>query len=600
MDRVPNGSIKRVKSTRDKELKRNKKLSKSFRKSLHGSTLSLQDVGGMNRGARKSNFERTYSFRAGGSLRASFRRKVKQRPRLEDLTKATAAAFEGPEIQLMLPETTPEQEDELQVIPEVKVKRNSFIRRSFSLRRSRSRSRSSSPNPPIPTESVLEGKPMHTLDVEKEKLETSKLATLSKHHLESLELGTSNFETCLAIDSYKKNSTTFKVPNSIQVRSVSPMELQPRRDRLFPPPKVAPKLHRMHSPLETHSTDYNLPRQRSSTMSITGTDINDAAKRVFPNNGRPASVVVMEHHQDWVPVPSLTPRPNSRASLRSLQSSSSLMNSQQSSSELYTGSKQNGGVIQTRPKPRRPAPPKPTRTDSIKKQHCNGRIPQAVSNSSSSSSGPPLPPPRSDSLIKNGDENNSPPTSGRQSLYANDPPALSNTLAMNSLHASPPLKQMDERGATTFAAVVPTNTLSMATPLGVTLQHVQGSQPKPRDPLLKQGSLYVSPRKINANHLKAPHANGYDDLESGSKLRASQILRAGGVSDGDLSRSHDDLLAAIRKGLQLKKVEKEEKEKQRASDSMPWDVAAILERRLAIESDSEQSGNEIDDGEWED
>ena len=276
------------------------------------------------------------------------------------------------------------------------------------------------------------------------------------------------------------------------------------------------------------------------------------------------------------------------------------MNSQQSSSELYTGSKQNGGVIQTRPKPRRPAPPKPTRTDSIKKQHCNGRIPQAVSNSSPSPNGPPLPPPRSDSLIKNGDENNSPPTSGRQSLYANNPPALSNTLAMNSLHASPPLKQMDERGATTFAAVVPTNTLSVATPLGVTSQHVQGSQPKPRDPLLKQGSLYVSPRKINASHLKVPLANGYDDLESGSKLRASQILRAGGVSDGDLSRSHDDLLAAIRKGLQLKKVEKEEKEKQRASDSMPWDVAAILERRLAIESDSEQSDNEVDEGEWED
>ena len=575
-------------------------MSRSFRKSLHGSTLSLQDMGGVNRGARKSNFERTYSFRAGGSLRASFRRKVKQRPRLEDLTKATAAAFEGPEIQLMLPEPTPVQEDELQVTPEVKVKRNSFIRRSFSLRRSRSRSRSHSPNPPIPTESVLEGKPMYTLDVEKEKLETSKLATLSKHHLESLELGTSNFETCLAIDSCKKNSTTFKVPNSIQVRSVSPMELQPRRDRLLPPPKVAPKLYRMHSPLETHSTDYNLPRQRSSTTSITVTEVNKAAKRMFPNNGRPASVVVMEHHQDWVPVPSLTPRPNSRASLRSLQSSSSLMNTQQSSTELYTGSKQNGGVIQTRPKPRRPAPPKPARTDSIKKQHCNGRIPQAVSNSSPSPSGPPPPPPRSDSLIKNGEENDSPPPSGRQSLYANDPPALSNTLAMNSLHASPPLKQMEERDATTFTAIVPAGISSVATPLGVTSQHDQGLQPKPHPPLLKQGSLYISPRKINASHFTAPRTNGYDDLESGSKLRASQILRAGGVSDGDLSRSHDDLLAAIHKGLQLKKVEKEEKEKERASDSMPWDVAAILERRLAIESDSEQSGDEMDDGEWED
>ena len=105
---------------------------------------------------------------------------------------------------------------------------------------------------------------------------------------------------------------------------------------------------------------------------------------------------------------------------------------------------------------------------------------------------------------------------------------------------------------------------------------------------------------MSVNHVTAPRANGYNDLESGGKLRASQILRAGGVSDGDLSSSHDDLLAAIRKGLQLKKVEKEEKEKERASDSMPWDVAAILERRLAIESDSEQSDNEVDEGEWED
>ena len=555
----------------------------------------------MNRGARKSNFDRTYSVRGRESLRASFRRKVKQRPRLEDLTKATAAAFEGPEIQLTLPASTPEREDELQVAPEVKVKRNSFIRRSFSLRRSRSRSRSHSPNPPIPTESVLEGKLMYTLDVEKEKLETSKLSTLSKHHLESLELGTSNFETCLAVDSCKKNSTTFKVSNSIQVRSTSPMELQPRRDKLHPPPKVAPKLYRLHSPLEKHSTDYNLPRQRSSTASITVTEVNGVAKKLFPKNGRPASVVVMEHHQDWIPVHSLTPRPSSRSSLRSLQSSSSLTNAQQGSTELYTGSKQNGGVIQTRPKPRRPAPPKPTRKDSIKKEHCNGRIPRAVSNSSPPAGGPPPPPPpRSDSLVKDGSENDSPPPSGRQNSYTNDPPALSSTLATYSHYASPPSKQVDEGDATVFAAVVPTNTSSVATPLEVTSQHDQESQLKPRPPLLKQGSLYISPRKVNVNHLTAPPTNGYDDLESGGKLRASQILRAGGVSDGDLSSSHDDLLAAIRKGLQLKKVEKEEKEKERASDSMPWDVAAILERRLAIESDSEQSDNEVDEGEWED
>ena len=95
---------------------------------------------------------------------------------------------------------------------------------------------------------------------------------------------------------------------------------------------------------------------------------------------------------------------------------------------------------------------------------------------------------------------------------------------------------------------------------------------------------------------------GMDDHDSDNKvkLRASQILNAGGVSNSDLSTDHDDLLAAIRKGLQLKQVEKEELAKKKASESMPWDVAAILERRLAIESDSEESEEDVDDIEWED
>ena len=84
-------------------------------------------------------------------------------------------------------------------------------------------------------------------------------------------------------------------------------------------------------------------------------------------------------------------------------------------------------------------------------------------------------------------------------------------------------------------------------------------------------------------------------------LRVSQILEMGGIrGGGDLGSSRMDLLEAIRKGIQLKRVQKKERERREfLMSSMPWDVAAILERRLAIESDSESSESESNDTEWE-
>ena len=120
--------------------------------------------------------------------------------------------------------------------------------------------------------------------------------------------------------------------------------------------------------------------------------------------------------------------------------------------------------------------------------------------------------------------------------------------------------------------------------------------PKARPPLLKQESLYISPRKQTLT---------VDSIENESNTythRASQILAAGGIRGGDLSSSRRDLLAAIRKGIQLHKVQKEEEQKETMSVNMPWDVAAILERRFALEtsSDSESNGSESNDEEWED
>ena len=118
---------------------------------------------------------------------------------------------------------------------------------------------------------------------------------------------------------------------------------------------------------------------------------------------------------------------------------------------------------------------------------------------------------------------------------------------------------------------------------------MNGHVPTP-PPFLRRDSLYISPRKQS---LTLPTADK-------KRLRVSQILETGGIRGGDLSSSRLDLLEAIRKGIQLKQVEMKEREKENLV-SMPWDVAAILERRRALELESDTSEEEdSNDTEWED
>lgn len=63
--------------------------------------------------------------------------------------------------------------------------------------------------------------------------------------------------------------------------------------------------------------------------------------------------------------------------------------------------------------------------------------------------------------------------------------------------------------------------------------------------------------------------------------------------------ARSDLLAAIRQGFNLRKVEEQREQEKR--DHMGNDVAAILSRRIAVEcSDSEDDSSEFDDDEWSD
>ncbi|XP_050993243.1 wiskott-Aldrich syndrome protein family member 2 [Labeo rohita] len=75
---------------------------------------------------------------------------------------------------------------------------------------------------------------------------------------------------------------------------------------------------------------------------------------------------------------------------------------------------------------------------------------------------------------------------------------------------------------------------------------------------------------------------------------APKAQPAPAASDG-----RSDLLAAIRQGFNLRKVEEQREQEKR--DHMGNDVAAILSRRIAVEcSDSEDDSSEFDDDEWSD
>ena len=83
----------------------------------------------------------------------------------------------------------------------------------------------------------------------------------------------------------------------------------------------------------------------------------------------------------------------------------------------------------------------------------------------------------------------------------------------------------------------------------VSITPESGRQRKQPPPLVKQGSLYISPRKLSAAGLPPMDVCG-----SLHKRKAGQILKAGGVNSGDLSGSRSNLLEAIQKGIQLRKV----------------------------------------------
>ena len=120
--------------------------------------------------------------------------------------------------------------------------------------------------------------------------------------------------------------------------------------------------------------------------------------------------------------------------------------------------------------------------------------------------------------------------------------------------------------------------------------------------MLRNDSLYISPRKQSIITLAIP-AGISESAEEDTNKRSSQILKAGGVGDGDvdITRGRSNLLSAIQKGIHLRQVQRQETEED-DDKTDPWDVAAILERRLAImdsETEDESSEEGTDDSDWD-
>ncbi|KAG7217963.1 hypothetical protein INR49_020729 [Caranx melampygus] len=68
-----------------------------------------------------------------------------------------------------------------------------------------------------------------------------------------------------------------------------------------------------------------------------------------------------------------------------------------------------------------------------------------------------------------------------------------------------------------------------------------------------------------------------------------------------MNDARSDLLAAIRRGIQLRKVQ-EQREQEEAKKREPTgnDVATILSRRIAVEYSESEEESEPEDQEWSD
>ena len=587
----------------------------------------------------------------------SMRHRTRKRPKLYSLASMTASLYLEQDIDIVpLPDTTLEASTRYEyndTRPQKKY--SSSIRRSQSFQKNKSKS----PVPGVSTNSVLDSLHMYTVAEELAKLESLPFGLLSKHHLEHLDLGSAGFDTCLAIEPPRKEHTSFRTPIGMKQRPVSSLDMQlvamrndgvggaSRASNVRPKHLSAADVPTASSSREDHDS-FPPVSSNGPLFGIGGVVIRRRISMTGPNSiPRPvsasfvdpptvkkmvaASRMSLQPHggsltditrpdspaqEDESPTtPKIRPkrpapqapgvsRPLSRTSTpdsggstpKGFRTQSPLVGYQLSLPNISPSPPQsnrekpsnitslNGRVTPTGSQiinnhfPSGPA---------LDQQHCtNISSPPKMLALKRNISTPQLPSPPQ--LLPVIHRNTSSPQLPMIPILEEDTPIAHHTAAITP--SSPRvITPSFPQNITPFSLQVITPfSLQVITPSSPPVR-MNGHAPAP-PPFLRRDSLYVSPRKQSLTLTSVDK----------KRRRASQILETGGLFGGDLSGSRRDLLEAIRKGLQLKQVEKKEREREDFV-SMPWDVAAILERRLALELDSDTSEEEeSNDTEWDD
>ncbi|RVE60346.1 hypothetical protein OJAV_G00180090 [Oryzias javanicus] len=176
---------------------------------------------------------------------------------------------------------------------------------------------------------------------------------------------------------------------------------------------------------------------------------------------------------------------------------------------------------------------------------------------------PPPPPPTIPSALTAFDSTNAPPSAAASAV----PPAASALSCQYSPSPPPPPANY---------VPSPAHPPSGAPP----------AAPPPPPPGASAGHLA---------HPSPPHAAvGQTAADAAPSTRKSTMLGMIPMSD-----ARSDLLAAIRRGIQLRKVQ-EQREQEAKREPVGNDVATILSRRIAVEYSESDDDSELDENEWSD
>ncbi|KTF93622.1 hypothetical protein cypCar_00004419 [Cyprinus carpio] len=96
-----------------------------------------------------------------------------------------------------------------------------------------------------------------------------------------------------------------------------------------------------------------------------------------------------------------------------------------------------------------------------------------------------------------------------------------------------------------------------------------------------------------------PHPHLHSHTMPAAPVEAPVVPRKGQVPLIPMSDARSDLLAAIRRGIQLRKVQ-EQREQEAKKEPVGNDVATILSRRIAVEYSESDEDSELDENEWSD